>query len=62
VNHLHSNENTCVRAFFDLSSKKPLRLFEITQKGTRLFEFKERKKVYWFDPNRMFSKERIIKN
>ncbi len=61
VIRLHGNENTCIRAFFDLPSHKPFVLYQLSQSGKRLLKYKERGRIYFFDPNRMFSKNGIGK-
>lgn len=58
---LHENENTCIRAFNALFNSSPFVLYSISQKGNRLLEFKEKNKIYYFDPNRIFSRRGIIK-
>jgi hypothetical protein len=58
---LHENENTCLRAFNAISKSSAFVLYSISQKGNRLLEFKEKNKVYHFDPNRIFSRTGIIK-
>ncbi len=58
---LHESENTCVRAFNALPISSPFVLYSISQKSNRLLEFKEKNKVYYFDPNRIFSRRGIIK-
>jgi hypothetical protein len=50
-----------MRAFNGLSDTSPFLLCNISQKGNRLLEFKEENKVYYFDPNRIFSKTGILK-
>jgi len=61
VIRLHGDENTCIHAFFNLPPKSPFTLYQLSQKGKRLLEFKEKNKIYFFDPNRMFSQTGIIK-
>ncbi len=58
---LHNNENTCIRAFNALPNSSPFVLYSISQKGNRLLEFKEKNKIYYLDPNRIFSRRGIIK-
>lgn len=58
---LHESENTCIRAFNALPNSSPFVLYSISQKGKRLLEFKEKNKIYYFDPNRIFSRIGIIK-
>ena len=58
---LHSNENTCIAAFGALPDSYPFVLYELMQKGNRLLECTYNTKNYYFDPNRIFSKEGIIK-
>lgn len=58
---LHNNENTCIRAFNALPHSLPFVLYSISQKSNRLLEFKEKNKIYYFDPNRIFSRRGIIK-
>lgn len=58
---LHENENTCISAFNALPNSSPFVLYSISQMGNRLLEFKEKNKIYYFDPNRIFSKTGIIK-
>jgi hypothetical protein len=58
---LHNNENTCVRAFDALPNSSPFVLYSISQLGNRLLEFKEKNKIYYFDPNRIFSRTGILK-
>jgi hypothetical protein len=58
---LHNNENTCIRAFNALPNSSPFVLYSLSQKGNRLLEFKEKNNVYYFDPNRIFSRTGIIK-
>jgi hypothetical protein len=61
VIRLHGNENTCVRAFFALPRKNNFVLYKLAQYGKRLLAFKIGKRIYSFDPNRMFSKRGISK-
>lgn len=58
---LHENEYTCINAFNALPNSSPFILYRILQQGTRLLEFKEKSKIYYFDPNRIFSRRGIIK-
>jgi hypothetical protein len=58
---LHDNENTCIAAFEALPHSTPFALYELMQNGNRLLKYVYHNKSYYFDPNRIFSKEGIIK-
>ena len=60
VVRLHPNENTCIRSFFQLPSKNHFALYQLSQRGKRLLEYRLHNRVYYFDPNRIFSKRGII--
>jgi len=50
-----------MRAFNGLPGTSPFLLCSISQKGNRLLQFKEENKIYYFDPNRIFSRTGILK-
>lgn len=58
---LHGDENTCIQSFFDLPATNSFELYQLSQRGKRLLEFRERNKSYFFDPNRIFSRVGIIR-
>jgi hypothetical protein len=58
---LHENEKTCIRAFDALPTSSNFILYSLTQKGNRLLEMKDNNRIYYFDPNRIFSRVGIIK-
>ena len=58
---LHGSESTGVQAYQALKDIPGFDLFEISQSGNRLLEYEFKKQSFYFDPNRIFSRNGIIK-
>ncbi len=58
---LHGNENTCIAASLALPHPALFTLYDLLENGNRLIKYSYSNKNYYFDPNRIFSKEGIMK-
>jgi hypothetical protein len=58
---LHGNENTCIAASLALPHPALFTLYDLLENGNRLIKYSYNNKNYYFDPNRIFSKEGIMK-
>jgi hypothetical protein len=60
--HLHDDESTSVRAARQVLGETGGILIEVENKGVRLVKFRKSGKIFWFDPNRIFTAKGRLQN